>query len=741
VAAKDWTRYQFRWGLGQLLALLALFAVFKMGVAGSWLVGAAGLLVALMTLRPQWLGRFQSPLTRYGPKLILVAIVADFVLSAGEVVPPLIRTLSLLLTYRALEFRHPRQDRQLVLVALLLLLMTGTLTADLFFALELFLFVPIALFLLAVAVADDRGPKFLESYREPWRDFTWRSWFRRNRRRVDRRILVFAASLYAFFGAATMLLFWSLPRFEFGHQLPFLQLNSPKSLTGFSETVAFGAVIEIQQDFSVAMRVDAPSSAASERPYWRMMVLDEYFGRGFRQSESARDAVWTVNDSRMVVPGRQPREEASLWTHFLEGGISRQLPVPGGFGEMRFTSRQNLRYNNAVGTIALRETPANMLVFRLHPVELREDWPASLADQSLREAAGPILVAKDGTLPPYPLSTLALPDETGMADFLGGAVGAILARGGGHESVDDFAASAIAWLQAGRGYSLEVTLGTSSHPLVEWMRGGEAGHCELYAGSLTLLARQAGIPARLVTGFHGGVWNGFEDYFMVRNADAHAWVELFDAEAGLWRRFDPTPGNSRIVSNAAGDTIRRIADPRPIDATWGAYLDSLRVLWYRKVVNFDQADQEAMVAAARSALVAWAAALRETAGETWAALGEVLRAPLQWRSYRGLAPALFALLVALILIWLGRRLSWAWSGRPRLSPERRTRRRAERWLARLAAGTRPGSAGGREEVIGRLRLLRYGDPATWETPAGTFKAARGVLRARRADTTSHDSKA
>ena len=50
--------------------------------------------------------------------------------------------------------------------------------------------------------------------------------------------------------------------------------------------------------------------------------------------------------------------------------------------------------------------------------------------------------------------------------------------------------------------------------------------------------RAAGIPARIVTGYQGGAMNPRGAYMIVRQSDAHAWVEA--QVNGLWQRFDPT---------------------------------------------------------------------------------------------------------------------------------------------------------------------------------------------------------
>lgn len=65
------------------------------------------------------------------------------------------------------------------------------------------------------------------------------------------------------------------------------------------------------------------------------------------------------------------------------------------------------------------------------------------------------------------------------------------------------------------------------------------GFCAHYAGAFTFLMRAAGIPARVVTGYQGGERAAMGDYWIVRNADAHAWSEVWLKDQG-WVRVDPT---------------------------------------------------------------------------------------------------------------------------------------------------------------------------------------------------------
>ncbi|MDI9245516.1 DUF3488 and transglutaminase-like domain-containing protein [Marinobacter sp. CHS3-4] len=65
------------------------------------------------------------------------------------------------------------------------------------------------------------------------------------------------------------------------------------------------------------------------------------------------------------------------------------------------------------------------------------------------------------------------------------------------------------------------------------------GFCAHYAGAMTFLLRAAGIPSRVVVGYQGGEPGADNDYLIVRQYDAHAWVEAWMPDTG-WTRFDPT---------------------------------------------------------------------------------------------------------------------------------------------------------------------------------------------------------
>ncbi|SIT00023.1 transglutaminaseTgpA domain-containing protein [Neptunomonas antarctica] len=67
----------------------------------------------------------------------------------------------------------------------------------------------------------------------------------------------------------------------------------------------------------------------------------------------------------------------------------------------------------------------------------------------------------------------------------------------------------------------------------------QEGFCEHFANATAYTLRLAGIPTRIVAGYLGGEWNPYEKYLLVRQYEAHAWVEAW-VEGKGWIRLDPT---------------------------------------------------------------------------------------------------------------------------------------------------------------------------------------------------------
>lgn len=96
------------------------------------------------------------------------------------------------------------------------------------------------------------------------------------------------------------------------------------------------------------------------------------------------------------------------------------------------------------------------------------------------------------------------------------------------------------WLGDNVEYSLDVTPQPPGADAIDWfLFEQKRGWCEPIASSMVVMLRSVGVPARLATGFQPGSRNPFTGWFEVRNADAHAWVEVWIEPVG-WVTVDPT---------------------------------------------------------------------------------------------------------------------------------------------------------------------------------------------------------
>lgn len=127
------------------------------------------------------------------------------------------------------------------------------------------------------------------------------------------------------------------------------------------------------------------------------------------------------------------------------------------------------------------------------------------------------------------------------------------------------------------------------------------GFCEHYASAFAVLMRAAGIPARIVTGYAGGAINPYDGWLVVRQANAHAWDEVWLAGQG-WIRVDPTSviPAARVESSATRTLATSpAANPRfaPSGWLWQARYawDAVNTAWIEYVVGFGPALQQSLL--------------------------------------------------------------------------------------------------------------------------------------------------
>ena len=103
------------------------------------------------------------------------------------------------------------------------------------------------------------------------------------------------------------------------------------------------------------------------------------------------------------------------------------------------------------------------------------------------------------------------------------------------------------WLRTTGGftYSTRPPATPGLPPLAGFVLETKTGYCQHFAGSMALMLRLLGVPARVAVGFVQGKYaNGT---WTVTDHDAHAWVEVWFRGYG-WLPFDPTPGRGRLAA-------------------------------------------------------------------------------------------------------------------------------------------------------------------------------------------------
>jgi len=712
-----------RWYLGQLLALLAFAGCFAIEIGADGLVAAVLLLTLMVSLRPSLVDRIPGAVAKAAPVLLLSAILADFLLSRGDVLPPLFRMIVLLTGYRCLQPRGYREDLQLLLLTLFLSIFTGVLSLEISFGLQMLFFAPIAMGLLFAINLSQANPSDagLTTGKEKGMNWTPVSTWKRVRTRMDRRILYAGAFLYFFMTGMALLLFILMPRFDIGAALPFPRLQTAQSLSGFTDHVRYGEVVGILEDDSIAMRVDVSMDNPPARPYWRMVVLDGYYDGGFLVSPQVARGNRFLSDYEFQFKAYEGGADApdSLWTLYLEGGVSSYLPTGDAFSSLRFNNRTDLFLNELTRVLQTRETNATTLSLRYRNLTFGGRIPMTSRDHALRSLVPRSVDTSDrsylGEIR-YPESLLAVPSGETNERILESVLGSVGPPVDG--DVSSFANRLVRHLQSGRGYSLESSIPQGDGDvLMRWIASGRSGHCELYAGAFVLVSRYAGIPARMVVGFVGGDWNGFENYYMVRNRHAHAWCEVLDS-SGDWIRVDPTPG-----SGVPADTVDAALEGGRLflDRTLTAYLDSLRILWFRRVIQFDGGDQQAMADSVRgvgTAGLEWIrtriAGLRESLKGGW---GEALAEGGVFRVAADVLMPATVVGISGLLIWVFHRK------RKRKTFEERMRRRAGNLLRQI------GQVDEARPAISMAERIRYGHRDTWPKQVG--KVLRSIRRSPR----------
>ncbi len=129
----------------------------------------------------------------------------------------------------------------------------------------------------------------------------------------------------------------------------------------------------------------------------------------------------------------------------------------------------------------------------------------------------------------------------------------------------------LSWFRGEEGgftYTEQPPVELSKAPLLSFLETKQ-GYCQHFAGTMALMLRYLGIPARVAAGFTSGSYKSGSESWVVTDHDAHAWVEVYFPGFG-WLTFDPTPGRGQI--DAAFDPYSDRFDAREAAQLGSAFL-------------------------------------------------------------------------------------------------------------------------------------------------------------------------
>jgi transglutaminase-like putative cysteine protease len=349
--------------------------------------------------------------------------------------------------------------------------------------------------------------------------------------------------------------FWALPTASGGR------------ITGLANEMTPGDITALARSDEVAFRVRfAGTPPAQPELYWRGPVMSHFDGRTWTPP---RYQPTPQTKPRAFDTGRGFDYEVTMEPHKQRWLLALETPVEWNVSQATLSSAFQL----------VRQTPINQrMTYRARSLTGRvtpgDDEPAVLAmatelpnDRNNRTLA----FARD-------LRNRAADDQAFLAEVLG------------HFRREPFY------------YTLNPpALGADS--VDEFMFETRKGFCGHYASAFAVMARAAGIPARIVAGYQGAERNPFGDYWIVRQSDAHAWVEVRLEDR--WVRFDPTAAvaPSRIergLDEAIDWSIesdRRLLRGNPVIANLKLSWDAVNAGWNQWVLSFGPKSQTSLLSA------------------------------------------------------------------------------------------------------------------------------------------------
>jgi transglutaminase-like putative cysteine protease len=308
-------------------------------------------------------------------------------------------------------------------------------------------------------------------------------------------------------------LFIGMPRFG---PLWEVGLDRSAARTGLSETMSPGDISSLIRSPEVAFRATFEAEVpAQSQLYWRALVLNDFDGREWFNAQSVKDKSSIASDL-----GRN----GFSYSLILEPTQKRYVPALA-YPVVPLGTKLSL-FSDATVEYGLPITSRQQFTMKSDPsLKYHGDLDH---DQRKR-----LLHLPEGNVQSKQLALKWLAESDSEAEFV---------------------QKVLAYFNQSFSYSLQPPL-LGRNSVDEFLFDTQIGFCGHFSSAAALLLRAAGIPARVVTGYQGGDLNPYENYIVVRQYDAHAWVEAWLDGRG-WVRIDPTASVApERIENAAEDVF------------------------------------------------------------------------------------------------------------------------------------------------------------------------------------------
>ena len=349
--------------------------------------------------------------------------------------------------------------------------------------------------------------------------------------------------------------------------------NGASTITGFSDRVSLGDIGKIQQNDQVAMRVRLENSKNSTNPRWRGIALDNFDNKTWSKSrKNVREPFNRDEKGTIKVDFAESQNDIVIQTFYLEPmdtqilfALSRPVTIQGNFSTLTKDSE---------GGIQFFRSNFERISYKVY------------SDTSLPNILE--LQKDNNSYSPEQQRYLQLPEnlDNRIAQFAAKITQNTNNRYDKAKVVENY-------LQTNFGYTLELKAG-GDQPVADFLFNIREGHCEYFATAMAIMLRTQGVATRIVNGFQTGDYNETADIFVVKQRNAHSWVEVYFPKENAWIPFDPTPFAGQTIGNTGSTGIL---------GTFNNYLEALETFWIQYFVAYDNQEQQSLMRSVRNGFV------------------------------------------------------------------------------------------------------------------------------------------